>query len=131
MQWLIDLVIEAIGVPPCYIDRGDPATADFTKGDFVVDGNWYAKDLSSIVPEGAQAVALRLYAKSSAANRFIMFRENGNVNEQNMSYIRTQIASLSFGCDIVVPLDADRKIETRVQAALWEAIEVTVKGWWL
>ena len=129
MQWLIDLVIEAIGIPPVYIDRGDPAADDFVKADFIADGNWYEEDLSAIVPEGAKAVVLRVDLRSDAVGKWIQMRKPGNVNTKNVSMARTQIANLYITNDMICSISEDRKIEWRIQAALWINVEIVVKGW--
>ncbi|GAI35317.1 unnamed protein product, partial [marine sediment metagenome] len=60
MQWLIDLIIETIGVPPCYIDRGSFFGPDFTQVSLPARAVWTELDLSGIITdEDAQACCFR------------------------------------------------------------------------
>jgi len=131
MQWLIDLVIEAIGVPPCFIDRGDTAAADYTKDTLTTDEAWHTLDLSAIVPKGTTAVAIRLFIRTGANNRYVTFKRNGQANNINSSYVLTQASNVSYGCDIIVPVDSDRKVEYKIENVVWTTCNVTIKGWWL
>lgn len=131
MQWLIDLIIEAIGVPPCYIDRGDPVNADFATEDFTLDDAWHELDLSSLIPAGATAVALTGLFINEQVQRLAMFRLHGNSNAANVARIYTQSASLTICSDFVVALDPDRKIDYLFEGFFWSTISLTVKGWWL
>lgn len=131
MQWLIDMVIEAIGVPPTFIDRGDPITVDFDKADFTLDDAWHELDLSGIVPEGATGIAFTVTVFNTAVGKFVRFRRAGNIREKNITEIGTQVANLFYGNDGVVSVNTDRKIEYKMSGAGWIVINMTVKGWWL
>ena len=131
MQWLVDLIIEAIGIPPTFIDRGDPAAKDFETGDFTADDNWHDLDLSGIVPEDATAIAATVLLFNIAVNKDVFFRKNGNVKTFNVSRFTTQVASVLISGDIIVAVDADRKIEYMLETGGWMTIHLTVKGWWL
>lgn len=129
MQWLIDLVIEAIGIPPCAIYRGDPASTDVEKADFLVDGAFHNLDLSSIVPAGAKLVLFTLTLKSDAASKYTYWKMKGQTNNANRTTARTQSAGIIISYDCQVFLSEDRMLEYRIQAALWITISLTVKGW--
>lgn len=131
MQWLIDLVIEAIGIPPTFIHRGDPAVADFLIGDFTKDGFWYDLDLSAIVPAGATAVSVFIILQATVISRSIALRKKGQVNSVNQTIMFTQVANLLFSSDILVAVDPDRKIEYKIAAGVNQRCDFTVKGWWL
>lgn len=131
MQWLVDLVIAAIGIPPTFIDRGDPVAWDYQKGDFISNDAWHDLDLSAIVPEGAVAVALAVKATHLIAQKTFIFRKGGNVNWTNLAQGITQTADFIYFCDLIVACDADRKIQYYMTTGVWEELYVTVKGWWL
>jgi len=111
-----------------YYDRGDPVSEDFSVGDFTKDGVWYDLDLSSIVPEGATLVHLRvkLCAPSLAG---IQFRKKGNVNVVNVSMAKTQVANVYYYQDTYVICDSNRVIQYIVGPVSWTVIDVTVRGW--
>lgn len=131
MQWLIDLVIEAIGVPPCYIDRGDPGDVDFDQTDFTDDAAWHTLDLSAIVPENAQAVNLTAFIVATEVSKVFWFREDGNVNSYNASGLSTQIAFQPVITNMSISLSTDRKLAYNLDPSTWLSIGVTVCGWWL
>lgn len=129
MQWLIDLVIETIGVPPCYIDRGDPVNEDFTAAQLIDDGAWHELDLSGIVPAKAQAVHLILVFVNAAISKLVTLRKAGNVRVRNISVLYTYIAGVPTYHTTFVAVDADRKIEYNIDAGGWILKGMTVRGW--
>lgn len=131
MQWLIDLIISRIGIPPVFIDRGDPAEIDFGIDDFTRDGVWHELDLSTIVPAGATAVLISVWLKNTETDKFFMLRKHGNTETWSSSVIATQVSNVYFGCDFVCVIDADRKADYLVSINGWTEIYFTVKGWWL
>ncbi|MBA7635827.1 hypothetical protein ES703_43431 [subsurface metagenome] len=131
MQWLIDLIIEAIGIPPTFIDRGDPATVDWTEAVLIEDGAWRDLDLSTIVPEGATAVALFARISGTLVGQQIFFRTKGNTHTINMAANRSQVADNENIEDLIVACDTNRVIQYKADADPWNWITITVKGWWL
>lgn len=135
MQWLINLVAEKviaeIGVPPCYVDRGDPAEPDFEDTDLIVPTDWRELDLSGIVPAGAVAVHLRTWLQHTTARNYIQFRKHGNTNDINAFTSITQAANTYIFFDGAVGLDEDRKVDYKVVGEDWTIIFITVAGWWL
>lgn len=131
MQWLIDLIIEKIGIPPVFIDRGDPATADFDEGDLIANDAWHDLDLSSITPNGAKGVCLYISMFPPGVTHYLYFRKKGNVNFSNISGVISEIAGVISDHDITVPLDADRKIEYLLITGYAGTLTITVKNWWL
>lgn len=132
MQWLINLIIERIGIPPTFIDRGDPATPDFDHTDFTNDEVWRELDLSGIVPSNASAVLINFMFTTTAINNAAMFRTKGNNDVYNVSMNLSQVAGIRNGNDNVIPIGSDGKIEYNLCAAcVWLIANLTVKGWWL
>lgn len=131
MQWLIDLVIEAIGIPPVFIDRGDPAVPDFPVGSFIIDNAWHDLDLSGIVPATASAVLLAIEIASINAASQVILRKKGNINHINISQILTQVGGFLISGDFVCPIGSDGLLEYQIPPNPWIFLNVTVKGWWL
>ncbi|MCK5602356.1 hypothetical protein KAR91_10815, partial [Candidatus Pacearchaeota archaeon] len=108
MQWLIDIVAEAVeaqlGIPPCFVDRGDPGAADFNQGNIIADGFPHDLDFSAIVPDGATAMTISIIVRSFAIQNFIFMYTKGNVNLFNSSSIWTQVALIEIAADFIVPL---------------------------
>ncbi len=114
-----------------YVDRGDPVAQDFDDADLTTDGAWHDLDLSSIVPNGAIAVALRLSVKDGAVDSRVRFRKNGNSNTANVAQIRTQVIDLFINADLKVGCDSNRVIEYWASSLAFTNIDITVKGWWI
>lgn len=131
MQWLIDLIIETIGIPPVYIHRGDPAVQDYDHNDFTYDNVWHALDLSAVVPDGAKAVLFHVSAKDAQVQNFGQFERNGGINHTNFSQIIIQVADLTIAYDIVVACDEDRKIQYRFPGVPFDLFDLVIRGWWL
>ena len=114
-----------------FIDRGDPASADFAVGDFTTDLTWCDLDLSSIVPAGAKAVVLKIEVKDGSLEQFVQFRKNGNSNIYANFLVYTQTANIRFAGQGIVPCDANRVIEYRTANTTFTNIDVTVLGWFV
>ena len=115
-----------------FVDRGDPASADFAHGGLTIDTAYHGLDLSSIVPAGAKAVLLRCSLGNATAGVYIAFRENGNNNGINIDRWVTAVASgPGMYHSFVVACDANRVIEYAVQNSGSWSIGITVGGWWL
>ena len=113
-----------------YSDRGDASNSDFLVSDLIIDAAWHDLDLSSIIAVGASAVALRVSVRGSVAGEYIRFRKNGNTQDNNASFARTQVANIIFNADKVIALDGDRKIEYYISDATIDLVNLVVKGWW-
>jgi len=135
MQWLIDLIAEkviaTIGIPPTYIDRGDPAIFDFLKTDLTQDGAWHELDLSAIVPAGAVAVNVHLTIEHVDVHRAAFLRKHGNANNFGIVGQRTQVSNKTIEKDGCVAISSDRKIDYFFEAPAWLIITMTITGWWL
>ena len=119
-----------------FIDRGDPATSDYEVGDLTTDGNWNDLDLGSggagIVPVNAVAVLLFIKVQDAdAAGSFVLFRKNGNSNDQAISGIRTQVANIGNDNTVTVACDSNGIIEYIAENVTWDTIRITVLGWFL
>lgn len=134
MQWLIDIIKEWIiaqgYLTTSFIDRGDPVIWDYGTGDFTPDDAWHELDLSSLVPEGAKEVSLRVVIEHSAVDKVLYFRKHGNVASNNIGGARTQVSMVIFEADTNVALDENRKIDYHLNSPAWIIVHLTVKGWW-
>ncbi len=118
-----------------FVDRGDPAAADYTetgsKAVFNTDGNWHDLDLSSVVPSGAYAILIQLAVQHTSASINFSLRKKGNSNSVNIATVRTQVASVSIVQQVVVTCDANRVIQYLGANSAYSSIVLTVVGWWL
>lgn len=120
------------GLTTAYVDRGDPAADDFTISSFTRDSTWRDLDLSSIVPAGAKAVALRIAYRNTTAGPDASFRKKGNSNAINMSTILCTVANQAASADLAVLCNTNRFIQYYFyNSGTWNIANVTVKGWWL
>jgi len=119
-----------IGRPTGYVDRGDPAAYDYAKEDLTIDGAWHDLDLSGIVSEFAKAVFIIGHVQGAGVDWAIMFRKNGNANEVVHGGMETLRANIERHRSSIVALDADRKIEYKIDNENWDTLDLAIKGWW-
>jgi hypothetical protein len=113
-----------------FVDRGDPAAADWTEADLSLStSNWADLDLSSIVPAGATLVALRVLVATTASAAGLQFREKGNSNDYNVDQVDVVLNQQNFGTVFVVPSSA-RVVQYRAVASTTLTAQITVGGWW-
>jgi hypothetical protein len=130
MQWLIDLIVAAVGSEIGYFDRGDTSAWDFTIGDLTVDGDWHEIDLSSIVPDGATAVSLKVNIRNTTFERKFELRKSGNSDEYCSCVIWSQVANVRIGAVYPVSCSTDRKVDYRFVGGGWNLCNIQVNGWW-
>lgn len=112
-----------------YVDRGDPAAADWGAGDLTRDDTWRDLDLSSVVTDSdAEIVHFQVLVLASAANKIFWLRTNGNSNEINVTKVRTQVANQRVDADAFVVPDGDLKIEYRCPSTIG-TMSLVVRGW--
>ncbi len=116
-----------------YIDRGDPAAADYGVGDLTTDGTWRDLDLGTdvSVPSGAKAVALVVTIKDEVAGNVIRFRENGNSDEATAPAVYMQAVNVTNSGSFTVSVDSSQIIEYNASNTTWTTIDITVLGWFL
>jgi len=134
MQWLIDIVLEAVAkvgyLTTGFVNRGDPAVPDWGEGDLIVDTDWHELDLSAIVPEGAKGVLFKALGRHAAFGKRFELRPHGHAQTQNICEIQTLVAGAFHHADWVCPCDGDRKIDYMLETPAWITVILTVKGWW-
>lgn len=112
-----------------YIDRGDPAAPDFVLGNLTVDNAWHDLDLSGIVPAAGANMKVYLRLDLYASEKKKMFlRHKGHANEINMALAQVTTAYHKDDTYYVV-LDANRKIEYKLEVTMWGVVDITVRGW--
>jgi len=116
---------------PSFVDRGDPTAFDFTLADFTTDFVWHDLDLSALVPPGAMAAVLKLSIITTNTQKIVYFRKNGNVQPYNVSFLAIQVANTWIGGDLIVALDTERKVQYKIHAATWTAINAIIAGWFV
>lgn len=135
MQWLIDIITERviaeIGIPPTFIDRGDPPGADYILAQFIVDWGWHELDLSAIVPAGAKAILFQINGIPLDINAGFYMQRHGNVNFTVYSQYAPNVVGASHNEDLTVACDEDRKVDYLVGVGHFVDIDLVVKGWWL
>jgi len=111
------------------VDRGDPASYDFTVGDFTCDDNWHDLDLSSIIPSGAACVKIKIAIMDDEVSSSVAFRKNGNSNGIATFSTTTQTANRSLFGQGWVACDSNRVIEYKASNLEFTAINLVVTGW--
>jgi len=118
------------GVYKMFVDRGDPATYDFTDTDLTIDGDWHVLDLSSIVPTTARLLLLKTSLKSGDPGDAIRYRKVGNSNEINAcecEALRANVTRTRLG---TVAIDNSQTIEYNADNISWTEMQIVVRGWW-
>lgn len=114
-----------------FVDRGDPTDWDYEVGDFTTDGDPHELDLSAIVPIGAKAVLLAVQITDDATGSYVLFKKNGNTNDFNGSFLRTQTVNIINENDMIVFCDTDRKVVYKASNVAFLKLSVAVRGWWM
>lgn len=109
------------------VDRGDPTAYDWTS--FTTDGTWRDLDCSSVVPEGARFIILKVNVVDDAVGSFIRFRKNGNSNAYNTFAVGTQVVNINNSGQGIVACDESRVIEYLGDNLTFTTINVCVVGW--
>lgn len=116
-----------------YVDRGDPATFDFTQADLILDMAPHDLDLSAIVPPAGANQLVHLMVRGNAAvitspfPPMLLIRKKGNANWMNVTGFGTQVSNLYAAAgDVWVMLDANRVIEYRGNV---DIVDIVVRGW--
>lgn len=130
MQWLIDIILKLIPPGGGFVDRGDPAAADWLTGDFIADWTWRDLDCSAIVPEGATAILFYMQALDDLPGSDFQLRKKGNVNPHNRSNLNIQAINLIIKGDFVCPCDENRFVQYRAKSTVWTQLYLLIKGWW-
>lgn len=135
MQWLINLVAEKviaeIGVPPCYIDRGD-FTGEFASINAGLnDGLWHEIDFSSIVPANAKAVVIRLRAENTVAGESIQVQPKDTLKDvPGHCAFSIPSADITNRTWMVIGLSTDLKIiYNATSLGVWSNSGVSLRGW--
>lgn len=135
MQWLIDLVaqrvIDTIGIPPTYVDRGEHSGHDWLLGDLTVDGSWHDIDMSLLVPAGAKGVNLHSVCVTSVITDIFYLKPKSHGTVFGSCTLRPQVINHSFCVRRAFAIDSDRVMEYRFIGSGFSLFQMSVKGWWL
>ena len=114
-----------------YVHRGDPATADFTRLDFIRDDGWHDLDLSAILPAAASGklILFRVEIQSSNLAHLFTLRQPGQLSAHNAGKISCPVINRSFYASLPVLCDINRQIEYKT-SPISAVIDLTVAGWW-
>lgn len=115
---------------PIFVDRGNPAVDDRETGDFTKDGTWRDWDLSAIVPAGAKAVLLKVFAQATVAGAAFIVRKDGNSTGATTAGLITQVANGPLMNMLTVAISEAGVIEYNASNHTWAYLYVTVCGWW-
>ena len=130
MQWLVDLVIAAIGVPPTYVE-GEPSDfGNFTKVDFTTDNNTHLLDLSPLLPSEAVAVNLAVRVRTVTVNAIVRFMHPDAPTFQGRCIIRTQVANINIRAIQACGVNAAGEIAYKFTDVVWDEIGVKIRGYW-
>lgn len=115
-----------------FIDRGDPASFDWTESSgLTLDNAFHTLDSSAktSVPTGASAVLLRVLVTDNAAGTRIDFKEVGNSNNVNNPAVWSPLANAKIVADVIVKVDSEGDFQYRANTDM-DSIEVSIAGWW-
>lgn len=113
-----------------FVDRGDPATYDWTEIDLTTDGTWRDLDCSAIVPSNATAILFNCIIEDDAAGSEFRLRENGASNAINMGIVRTQVVNLPNDKTFIIACNFAQIVEYYGTNVAFTSIDLVVSGWW-
>ena len=113
-----------------FIDRGDPASADFTQATLIEDNDWHDLDLSGIVGAAAKLVLIRFQIQVDDTGLGAFIREKGNANTVNAGKLYSQAVNVYHAGECLVMTDATGKCEYLFANGTWNMITITVGGWY-
>lgn len=114
-----------------WADRGLVTSYDYGLGDFIEDGEWHEKDLSSIVGKGVKLLCISIGYITTESNKQFALRTAGQTNTKNFGSMFTQASSLVVEHSLWVLTDADGKIDYYVQTGTWTILQVCIRGWFV
>lgn len=128
-------VVRVVPAGDAYVDRGDPAVYDFDITDFPATGVWTDLDLSSIVPEGLNAVNLmvRVTLNGAGVVPAVKFRRKGDLQDapNNLSlYMGAGLVGVAYVAEGLIGISTARKVQYyRPVLPGGSTMDVVVKGW--
>lgn len=113
-----------------YVDRGDPAVADFIHTDLTLDNTWRDLDLSGIVASAGygRLVLLRLVLRATAAGVAFRFRQKGRTSDLARHSFTHLVANLTMSGSCWVLSDAGGVIQY-LGHSTYNNVSVVVAGW--
>ena len=112
-----------------FVDRGDPADADFNKDTLTCDGAYHELDLSGIIPTAARLVKIRIALEGSAGYPDFHVRTKGNVETTVSDIIKVITLNTLYFQTLEVACGSDGVIEYRGKVATYTTLNFTVAGW--
>lgn len=112
-----------------YVCRG-AVGSDFTQATLTHDSAYHELDLSAIVPKGAVAVNLYIFAKDGLTNKNVYVGYNGANNVTSGVRAITNVANTYITANGIVGLDSDRKVEYYIDTGV-DSSNITVLGWFI
>lgn len=113
-----------------FVDRGDPASYDFVKTDFTIDGAWHDLDLSLIVPKIARAVLLIGHVEGNGVDWTMQFKKYAQTNDINHGGMETLRANVERCRMMIVAMDKNQKVQYKADNENWTTLDLAVRGWW-
>jgi hypothetical protein len=114
-----------------YVNRGNPAAADFTIGaGLIADGAWRMLDLSAIVNDPtASQVRLLSWCRDTVVSADFTFRPLGFTNALSGDVLRVQVAGVYVYKQSDIYMPVLQTIEYAIMAGM-DVAGVVVQGWW-
>lgn len=112
-----------------WVDRGLGETYDFPASDFIADGVWREKDLSSVIRKGVKLLSFSLGLRTADATRQMAFRTAGQENTKNIASVYTQEANRMVEHTLWVLTDAEGKVEYVCSRTTWDILQFFIRGW--
>ncbi len=131
MQWLIDIILETVGVPPCFIDRGDSNVFDWSHPALVSDGAFRTLDVSAIVPITAKGLLFTSVIVNAGVLKGLTLRPQPTSGIANYSVLNSQVANVPNLGDMAIAIGPNRTFQYSLSPGGWLVVDLALKGWWL
>ncbi|MBA7646414.1 hypothetical protein ES703_54178 [subsurface metagenome] len=112
-----------------FVDRGDPAAADFNKDTLTFGMQYIDLDLSGILPKSARLVMLRLKVEISAGAPACIVRSKDNTHSANKDVLQPYVLDTCYYKNLWVACGSDGIIQCLFMIATYTICDLTVGGW--
>lgn len=114
-----------------YVDRGDPLTWDFLKGDFDFELYGGVLELPACVPANAKVIEIIVMAQSPDIGTQLTFYTPGNTNFINMLWMCINVANQETAEKVSIFVGGSHKIEYCLSLNNYDVLNMSVSGWWV
>lgn len=108
-----------------FVARNDGPVWDYNIADLTLDGSWHTLDYSSILPDGASAVYLKVVALLDSGTPTVKFRRDSSHYQFFYNLFHSDYMNERF----IIPVNSNKTFEYNIDSSV-SAVDMVVTGWW-